>query len=290
MKVICDIEANGLEPTEIHLILCKNVETGNVCSFKELAAPSSMADFAKFAEGISLWIGHNFIGYDAPALRRLCGVDIPLCDILDTLVVSRLLDAGRDGGHSLESFGERFNCAKQGTEITDWSTLTPAMEARCRSDVEINFLVYKSFYKFIVSPRWASAIKTEHFIANFCQELKENGFAFDLPKAYLLLKDIQRELKGLDKELKESFLPKVSYVSSVSPKLTKHGTLNRSDFRWVKNGDLSEFQADAPFSRIEYVEFNPGSPKQIVERLNEAGWRPTEKTKGHKEAEKAEQR
>ena len=35
-----------------------------------------------------------------------------------------------------------------------------------------------------------------------------------------------------------------------------------------------------------YEPFNPNSPSQVVERLNEAGWRPTEKTKGHLAAER----
>jgi DNA polymerase-1 len=40
------------------------------------------------------------------------------------------------------------------------------------------------------------------------------------------------------------------------------------------------------FSLIEFVPFNPGSPKQIVERLNESGWKPYENTKGHIKAER----
>jgi DNA polymerase-1 len=38
-----------------------------------------------------------------------------------------------------------------------------------------------------------------------------------------------------------------------------------------------------PFSVVEWYEFNPGSAKQRIERLWEAGWQPTERTDGHKD-------
>jgi len=40
------------------------------------------------------------------------------------------------------------------------------------------------------------------------------------------------------------------------------------------------------FTLIESVPFNPRSPKQCIDRLWEAGWEPTEKTKGHIKAER----
>jgi DNA polymerase-1 len=36
-----------------------------------------------------------------------------------------------------------------------------------------------------------------------------------------------------------------------------------------------------PFTRIGTKDFDPASPREIVLRLNRAGWRPTDKTKGH---------
>lgn len=287
MRVICDIEADGLEPTKIHLIVCKDIDNETVHVFRDLGTEPADRAFQQFARSVDLWVGHNFLGYDAPALRRLCGIDIPVSAVVDTLVVSRLLDADREGGHSIETWGEYFGRQKEGKDISDWSVLTPEMEARCLSDVEINFLLYRHFNKYLVSPRWKASIETEHYIAAFCRTLSDNGFAFDFEGALRLSEVISGELKELDKVLKENFLPKVIFVTSITPRLTKHGTLNRSDFRWVADGDLSPYSAGAEFSRIAYQEFNPGSPKQIVERLNQAGWAPTEKTKGHRDTEKA---
>lgn len=50
--------------------------------------------------------------------------------------------------------------------------------------------------------------------------------------------------------------------------------------------DLTPYSAEAPFSLFEWEEFNPNSPKQRVELLNKAGWKPYNKTKGHIKAER----
>lgn len=284
MKVICDVEADSLTPTKIHLILCKEINNGLVHSFYP-SKPGGTESFQQFARQVVLWCGHNFIGYDAPAIHRLLSVDIPLSAIVDTLVVSRLLDADREAGHSLEAWGHRLGVHKQGTDITDWSVLTPLMEERCRSDVEINHKLYVHFSKYINSPRWASAIQTEHFISDFCRTLHVNGFSFDIDGATGLLGQIKAELRGLDEELVSAFPPRTKFIREYTPKTTKHGTISLTS---VPRGlaDLSAYSVGAPFSTFEFVPFNPGSPPQIVARLNEAGWSPTEKTKGHKDTEK----
>src|SRR5690606_39096175 len=47
-----------------------------------------------------------------------------------------------------------------------------------------------------------------------------------------------------------------------------------------RDPDLSDFDGSS-FDLCELIPFNPGSPKQVVARLNEAGWKRTEKTDGH---------
>lgn len=279
--VICDLEANGLSPTEIHVIVCKDVDTGEVYVFKD-----NWDDFRRFRDTVGTWIGHNFLGFDRPALSKVLAVDIDAGACIDTLVLSRLTDATL-GSHSLEAWGVRLGLPKLHTDITDWSKYTPEMEERCKGDVETNFLLYKHLYRFIESPIWKDAIETEHYIASLCHTLSQNGFAYNLSNSLELQKVILKELKGIDKELTEAFRPKVSLVREVLPRATKFGTIAKNSIPKVLGTDFTPYTADAPFSLIEYVPFNAGSPKQIVERLNEAGWSPRDKTKGHKEAEKA---
>lgn len=277
--VILDIETDDdadFNPSVIWCVVAKDVDTNEVFVFRR---PDLQPDgFRDFISRVSVVIGHNIINFDWPHLVRLVG-DIGSPRIYDTLVVSRLLDFDIDGGHSLRAWGERLGCRK--IEFNDYSHLTEEMVEYCIQDVEVTLLLYKRFLPYLSSRRWAGSIDTEHFVATELRQVRLNGFHFNVDKCRELLYNISREVEEFDKELLTAFPPKVELVREIHPKLTKFGTLNRSDFRWEQSGDLSEYNG-GPFSRICFEPFNPGSPAQIVERLNEAGWKPTEKTKGHK--------
>jgi DNA polymerase-1 len=275
--VVFDIETNGLNPDKIWFIVCRTIEEGNTHVFTGPA----LDGWLTFSRSVDCWVGHNIIGYDVPVLDRLVGSwRKPDSQLVDTLVISRLLDADIDGGHSIEAWGRRLGIEKKHSGIEDWSKPTPEMLERCVSDTDVNVALYKKFKKYVDSPVWKSSIEVEHFIAERCWELNQNGFHFCIDKARTLWYNLDEQLRVLDEDIKHSFLPRAVPIREITPRLTKHGTLNRSDFRFVKDGDLSYFNG-GPFTLIEFEEFNPGSPKQIVERLNEAGWKPTEKTKGH---------
>lgn len=235
-----------------------------------------------YARNVDVFCGHHVLGYDRHVLQTLAGLERPLRYWVDTLVLSRLLDNNIAGGHSIEAWGVRLGIEKKGTDITDWSIPTQQMLDRCISDTAVNRALLKRFQKYLDSPTWQKAIAVEHFIQERCRELHDNGFHFSLDKAKELWYNIDQELQEIDKEVLTAFQPKVRFVREVHPRITKHGTLNRNDFRWAGE-DLSRFNGGS-FSLIEYESFNPASTPQIVERLNEAGWKPTEKTKGHIEA------
>jgi DNA polymerase-1 len=204
---------------------------------------------------------------------------LPDC-LLDSLVVSRLLNYAIDGGHSLEAWGNRLGVKKAGAGIEDWSKWTLLMEERCLSDVRINYALVEKYWRIISSPDWQDALRVEHFVAQQCKVMHDTGFPFDRDGALVLRENLRSRMSSLDEVIRESFPPRATMLGEVTPKLTKSGTLNRSDFRWFGSSDLSCFDG-GPFCRFEYVEFNPGSTRQVVERLNELGWKPTEKTDGH---------
>ena len=81
-------------------------------------------------------VGHNILGYDLPVLDKLYGYKHKGV-VLDTLVLSRLLNPERIGRHSIEAWGERFGVPKPKHE--DWSKYSPEMLHRCREDVNINY-------------------------------------------------------------------------------------------------------------------------------------------------------
>lgn len=276
--VILDIETESLTPSVVWVVVCREIE-GDVHVFRR--PDLEPTDLVEYLQGVGCVIGHNILSFDWPALARLvAGVGALTPRVVDTLVISRLLDYNSPFGHSLRAWGQRLGCKK--ADFNDYSALTDEMVDYCIQDTAVNLLLYKRFLPYINSKRWAGSIALEHFMVEACREINSNGFHFNVDKAHELRYTINKELQLLDEELLSAFAPKVSLVREVNPRVTKFGTLNRNDFRWA-GPDLSYFNG-GPFSLIEFEEFNPGSPAQIVERLNEAGWKPTEKTKGHLQA------
>lgn len=204
--------------------------------------------------------------------------------MIDTLVVSRLLNFNRPGGHSAAQFGEEFGFPK--IDFHDFSKLTPEMEAYLEQDVRLGHRIFEHFQPYIFSERWREALRTEHDTAWFCRRMHENGFAFDKKKCDKLLGEINTELEELDSAIQKAFPPRSKLIREITPSLTKTGVFHKKDFKWYDGHDYTRFTPGAPFSLIEFNEFNPGSPAQVVERLNEAGWKPYEKTKSHIQAER----
>lgn len=286
MFVVVDTETEQLvNPQKLWLVVCTEVETEKVHVFRNLHDPSGSMDrerFATFAQKVSGWIGHNIIGFDWAVLDRLAGVSIPRDKVMDTLVISRLLNAGIPGGHSLEAIGERLGYPK--ASFSDFSQYSKEMEEYCIRDTLVTLKFFRSIEQYLYSSQWKDSLRLEHEIAFICEEMKANGFHFNFKEAQKLYQEISAKVETLSNILSSSFPPKTSLVREITPKATKHGTISKVDFRWTD--DLTPYQAGCPFSLIEWVPFNPGSPKQVVERLNEAGWSPYEKTKGHIQAER----
>lgn len=283
---VIDIEANGLDDaTQIHVVVIREILDGNVVKtvFRNPTGdPDVKASLSQHLSSCRMVAGHHILGFDCPTLLRLCDIKIT-CPVLDTLVLSRLVNYSIPGGHSLEAWGDRFGVKKLGAGITDWSCWTQEMEDRCGSDTEINWRIVDRYHRIWSDPAWQPALKTEHFVARMCWRMHNDGFCFNSPEAEVLADGLRSKLSKLDDAIRDAFPPKATPIREIHPRRTAKGTLDRTDFRWLGSDDLSCFTG-GPFTRFEYVPFNPGSPRQIVERLNAIGWRPTDKTDGHKDA------
>lgn len=280
---VFDIEADSLTPTVVWCIVAKDLSDGTVTVFDTEHKFEAFQAYLKFFDRV---VGHNIVEYDLPALESVGGVRVDRRVVLDTLVLSRLLNQGREGGHSLDSWGSRLGLLK-GTH-TDFTTYSEEMLMYCINDVEINAKVYDRLWKQVERNKgsFEEAIRVEMEMAFICREMHDNGFKFDYEEAKAIAKELDQKVAELDLRISDAFPPKVKAIREITPRKTKKGTLSRSDFRWYEGNDYSIFSPDAPFTLIEQVPFNPGSPKQVVDRLWEAGWKPTEKTKTHIEQEK----
>ena len=287
MKIVIDIETNSLiNPTKIWVIVCKDIDTGLFHIFRNLTEDSEQRDaFLSFAKDVKLWIGHHFLGYDALVLDSLLGLRfsdlLPCC--VDTVIISKLFDYSREAGHSIEAYGQEFGQEK--IAFDDFSKWSQPLEDYCVRDVEICHCIYNKWLRYIHDPACQSAIKLEHDFQQVAHVFHWNGFCFDSKRANDLLEEVTRSLVALDKDIEKQFPPRLKLLREIHPEVTKYGTLHKKDFRWVSDGDLSEFNG-GPFCRCHYVSFNPNSHKQLIEVLNEAGWKPTDKTKIHIELER----
>jgi DNA polymerase-1 len=282
LRIVIDIEANGLEnPTEIWVIVCKDIDTGEYHIFRNVTSDDTAKSlFQEFSKGVDYWVGHNIIEFDLQVLRRLIAFELQGFpgSVIDTLIVSRLMDFSRVGGHSIKAYGETFGLPKG--EWVDWHKYSLEMEEYCVRDVDVCHKIYLSYLDNITDPSWASAINLENEFQLICNNLHDHGFAFNSGGARSLLSSVKEELDVLDKEIAKVFPLKTRKIREISPRVTSFGTLHKGDFRWVKGGDLSEYNG-GPFTRIGYEPFNPSSHKQVIEVLHAAGWAPTDKTTTH---------
>lgn len=280
MEVVSDIETESLNPSKIWVLCAIDVATEEEYTFRD---PVNNPDFHKFATKVTKWIGHNFISFDAMVVNRLCyNVHIPLKNVLDTLVVSRLLNYNIDGGHSLDAWGKRLGFPKM--EFKEFDKFSEKTVTYCMQDCRVNLQLYKYFLKWLNSEIYQEALQLEHDTAIVCSDMSSNGFFFDIKKARKLHEEVCGRIEQLLQGLQRAFPPKTKLIREITPKETASGTISRVDFRWTD--DLTPYTVGHPFSRVDFVPFNPGSPKQVVARLHEAGWKPFEKTKGHLQAER----
>jgi DNA polymerase-1 len=287
MKIVIDIEANSLvNPVHIWIIACKDIDTGSIHIFRKVTEDADEKNrFLVFAEKVDTWVGHNWLGYDYPVLHSLVGLSVgDLVDhSVDTLVISKLIDYSRKGGHSIEQYGKEFGIEKG--RFSDWTKYSLEMEEYCVRDVDICERIYLKYHSHIVDNNWLPSIRLEQSFQLTVNDLHNNGFSFNVKRATNLLSKVTGELTVLDKEIKDAFPPRLRFSREVHPRLTRYGTLNKSDFRFVKGGDLSEYSGD-PFCRCDWVQFNASSHKQLIDVLHMAGWVPTEKTTTHIDTER----
>lgn len=287
MKLVLDIEANSLyTPTRIWLVVCKDVMTGFRHIFKDLTNnEKDRVALLQLLNQAEVVIGHNILGYDLPVMAKLLGQSyFPSVDrTLDTFIVSKCVDYPRVG-HGVADYGLEFGIPKG--DFEDFSRYSDEMLTYCIRDVDITEKIYLKYKKYIDNKEHHSSLLREHRFQLIVNDLHNHGFALDIKKCKSLLDRVLQELHSLDTSIQEAFPPRLRQVREVIPKETKYGTISLTSIPKSLRSIISDLTVGAPFTYCEWVDFNPASPKQVVELLNESGWHPTEKTKTHVEVER----
>ena len=238
-------------------MVTKNLDTGDTKVWKN---PNGLNDYLSKATRL---IAHNGLSFDFFHLNRLWNTKIGLKKTYDTLVASRLLEPTRENGHSLESYGKQLGIQKiDYPAVWSWmmnrreeypgecydKPVENLLESYCVRDVEVLEKTYKFLTKELEAKQFSEeSLELEHQVAAIIAQQERNGFKLDTIHATCLLTDLKTKMAGIYEQMQERWPPVT--LERVSEKTGKR-------------------------LKDEIVTFNPGSRKQIGEKLQELGWKP----------------
>ena len=170
---------------------------------------------------------------------------VPVDQVTDVLILCQLEQPGREGGNSLEAWGGRLRFPKMDMEKEDfYRGYTEDMGIYCMNDVRLTVKLYHHITS-VMSGRFSKdSIRLEHQVKAITARQEVNGFYLDEFKAMSLSADFSERLTDITEKMQEIFPPKEIQLKT----------------------------------KVKYEPFNPGSRKQIAERLMERGWVPEKHT------------
>ena len=219
MRLAFDIETDGLleDVTTIHCIAAQDLDTNEQYFWDD-----DIQTGLEFLLSADYLFGHNIIGYDYQAIRKIYPDWVYRGTTYDTLILSRLfftdlldrdfrsrpanMPANLYGRHSLEAWGHRLGVHKSefGKSLAgDWSSYTPEMGLYCVQDVVVSCAVAALF-----EPKlevYKDCIDTEHRLADVMSWQEREGFPFDVKKAQQLESKLRSELDLISEEMRNTF-------------------------------------------------------------------------------------
>ena len=271
LSLVFDVETDSLKPTKVWCIVAQDFDSGKIYKY----APHQLESGLELLKSADKLIGHNILGFDIPVIKKLLGVDLSNKKVVDTLVLSRLFNPSREGGHSLAMWGYRLKYPKQNFE--DFETYSPKMLEYCQRDVQINKLVLEALTK--ESKGFSKeSVDLEHGIGLIMKEQEDNGFKFDEEQAEKLLSYFYKRMGVVETEVHKVFKPRWVDDKEVRPYIKKDGTLSKRGMTDEEYKKVFAHQIYVPFMRRKLQPFNLGSRKQIGEYLQDFGWKPKKRT------------
>ena len=276
LSLVFDIETDAIKATKVWCIVAQDSDSGQIYKF----APHQLESGLELLKSADTLIGHNIIGFDIPYIKKLLGVDLTAKKLVDTLVLSRLFNPVREGGHSLNMWGYHPDINLPKIDFDDYNKYSKEMMTYCVRDVQVNKLVLETLRK---EARGFSmeSVTLEHSIASIMKTQEQDGFKFNQAKAEKLLATLYKRMAEVENEVHETFKPKI-VREEIVPKYTKKDALSKMGLNLeTRKGvhlSLEEqelfAQGDKKIIRSHEEPFNLGSRKQIGEYLQDFGWKP----------------
>ena len=302
-----DIETNAINDwstySDLHTVHCLSIYDPMIPKMLTFHGESIERGLLELQKADRI-VGHNVIDFDIPALKKLYGFSPPLIKVLDTLVVSRCVfpdlrndDFGRNGfdkalvgSHSLKAWGHRMGSTTKltyGEEDGAFDSYNEEMRKYCERDVIVTQLLHDFLFKHKPSKEM---IAIEHWFRFVISLQERHGFKFDLDKADVLTAklmgiraklttDLQNQWKPTEVEMKSPAGWTLQIVSDDSVEVIQRKTKNELKQELKSRGLKQTLVKDAKKqgNAVKEIPFNPGSRKQIAERLMALGYElPTE--------------
>ena len=216
----------------------------------EVAVCNTVDELHLALAGVDCVIGHNLIAFDLPILKRVWGFEWNR-DVIDSLVLSRLLEPSIDGGHSLKACALRAGQSlKEDFDAADFDlghipVVRERMTAYCIADCHANYDVYLDLLKKKESLGFSDeSYDLEAEVRRITTIQEDNGFAFDFDAACVLYNSHKDRMDAITDKLQEVFPPIIEerYSDKTGKRLKDRVTI-----------------------------FNPGSRQQVAERLESKG-------------------
>ena len=287
--IIFDIETNDIKNFNTLLGL-KTIHCIALATPDEDPKLVPVDEALKILSEADVIVGHNIQDFDLRAIKRLHPDWEFKGEVLDTLILSRVLwpdiiqddysiiDFPRNlmGRHSLKSWGYRLGILKgEFSDTNDFSEYTEEMGEYCVQDVKVTKALWEKIQKENLPE---NPSKREHEFSAIIKQQELDGIAFDVEKA----RTFHAELLGLKNELYEEL------VDNIPPKIVPMKTCEY--FLDPETGNKYKLKGDAPDAktksrlkdgplRKKVTNFNPASRLQIANFFIEKyGWEPEDYT------------
>lgn len=296
-KRLCfDIETNGLLK-EVSMFFCavvQDVDTGDIWYYE----PDQMDEFCAKLDEANWLIGHNIIGYDIPAMKKLHGWE-PRKDVViyDTLIAARMFNPSLEmhpdcprkvwsehandwknvGPHTLMNLGFIVGEHKDSFgEDKAFDQYCPEMLTYCAQDVNVNVKIFHWLRRQMKG--WSDmSLQVEMEVADYISWQMREGWWFDIEAADRLHSHLTERMQALEKRVRAEFPPIYkpktmvkdddgnSVPKTVQPKVTKKGTLSSVGLKNIF-GEMYDFYIPVPEHRyfVDRVEYYSGEFTPVV--------------------------
>ena len=264
---VFDTESDGFrnEATRLWCIAARDLESRQERFF----GPDDIEAGLRYLMEADIVVAHNYIGHDLPLITKLYPWFSPPA-YEDSLILSRLYNQDRIGGHSIDAWGERLGQAKPVHE--DWTQYSEEMGERCRKDALINCMLLRQLIQESAGGDWRDAIRTEYDAQFLQNDIEDQGFLLDIPAAEALADELSTEISEIEAELYDILPWKIIAGTTYAAPFTKAGKLNHNLVKWFTPEQVAV--VSGPLSKVSFEPFNFNSPNQVTDFLYSQGWQP----------------